>query len=95
MKNRRVIVEELVSYDVLLKDLERIMSKSTMKQPVETQCSAIELYTIGETAKIFKVSQRTLSNWGKSKLLTPICIGRRVYFRKEAVMKLIEKNELK
>ena len=66
MKKRRVILEELVSYDVLLKDLERIMSKSSNKQPDETQCTAIELYMIEETAKIFKVSQRTLFNWGKT-----------------------------
>ena len=72
MKKTRVIVEELISYDMLLKDLERIMTKSSNKHPDEGQSPSIQLYTIEETAKIFKVSQRTLFNWGKNKVLAPI-----------------------
>ncbi|AVR44788.1 hypothetical protein C7S20_05630 [Christiangramia fulva] len=95
-KSNAILIESLSrkEYHENLREIVRTIEKLGNKHQ-DFIDSHINLYTVEETAKIFKVSRRTLFNWGRNKILTPICIGRRVYFRKEDVKELIMRNEQK
>lgn len=99
MKTKNSLFIEGLSREELLSDL-REQVRAIIREELDLRTKAppkfdIELLTIEETANVFKVSPRTIFNWGQNNLLTAISIGRRVYFRKEAVKELIEKNESK
>lgn len=99
MKKTNSLFIDGLSREELRSDL-REQLRITIREELDLRTKAppdsnINLLTLEETAEIFKVSRRTLFNWGKNNLINPICIGRRVYYREEAVKQLIKKNELK
>ncbi|MFT5298592.1 MAG: hypothetical protein ACI9YH_004640 [Colwellia sp.] len=47
------------------------------------------LYTRKECKEIFKVSYVTLFNWKKKKILIPLTVGGKVYYRKEDIQRLL------
>ena len=51
------------------------------------------VFTIDETARIFKVTRQTLVNWQKSGELRTIKIGGRTFVKVEEVERLLNKNE--
>lgn len=53
-----------------------------------------EVYTIEEVANIFKTSQQNILNWRKKGTIKAIKIGKRVYFRKEEIERILRENEI-
>ena len=53
-----------------------------------------EVYTIDEVANIFKTSRANIHNWRKAGTIKAIKIGKRVYFRKEEIKRILEENEI-
>lgn len=53
-----------------------------------------EVYTIEEVANIFKTSQQNILNWRKKGTIKAIKIGKRVYFRKEEIERILKENEI-
>lgn len=53
-----------------------------------------EVYTIDEVANIFKTSQQNILNWRKKGTIKAIKIGKRVYFRKEEIERILRENEI-
>lgn len=94
-KNKFLLIEHLgieewrecIGEEVKRAIEERFGPNNIKKGPAEN------LYTIDETSKLFKVSNRTLFNWVRNKWIPSVTIGRRVYFRAQAVEELIKKNE--
>ena len=52
------------------------------------------LLTRQETANYFKVSLPTLYQWAKDGIINPIRIGNRIYFKKQSILNLIEKQTI-
>ncbi|WP_157209190.1 helix-turn-helix domain-containing protein [Mariniflexile maritimum] len=50
------------------------------------------LLTRQETADYFKVSLVTIHQWVKYGILNPVRFGNRVYFKKQAILELIDKQ---
>ncbi|PWK19637.1 helix-turn-helix domain-containing protein [Xanthomarina spongicola] len=50
------------------------------------------LLTRQETADYFKVSLVTIHQWVKYGILTPVRFGNRVYFKKQVILDLIDKQ---
>lgn len=46
---------------------------------------AVELFTIEELVKLFKVDRSTINNWCKNGRLKPKYLGKRVYFLKSDI----------
>ena len=53
------------------------------------------LLTRQETAAYLKVSLVTIHQWAKYGIINPVRIGNRVYFQKQAILNLIEKQTIK
>ena len=53
-----------------------------------------EVYTIEEVANIFKTSKQNILHWRKKGTIKAIKIGKRVYFRKEEVKRILQENEI-
>jgi len=53
-----------------------------------------EVYTIEEVANIFKTSKQNILNWRKTGTIKAIKIGKRVYFRKEEIERILKENEV-
>lgn len=53
-----------------------------------------EVYTIEEVANIFKTSKQNILNWRKAGTIKAIKIGKRVYFRKEEIERILKENEI-
>ena len=99
MKKTNSLFIDGLSREELRSDL-REQLRITIREELELRKKAppdsnINLLTLEETAEIFKVSRRTLFNWSQNKIIIPITIGRRVYFRVQAIEKLLEMNEIK
>lgn len=54
-----------------------------------------EFFTPEETAKILKVSIKTLSNWREKELISFFQVGSNVRFTKEQIEEFIKNNSLK
>lgn len=76
--------------DILKKrtDYLEVLINSKLKRDNETQ----EYLTIKETTELLKVSRQTLTDWKKTKLLTPHHIGKRVLYNKQEVINRVEKR---
>lgn len=72
--------ELMVRLREVLKDIEGLQQPCKENQV---------LWTREETANFFQVSYQTLHNWKKNKILTPIHIGTRVYYKKKEVDALL------
>ena len=59
----------------------------------EEKKEEIELLTTKEVCEQFKISRTTLSNWRKKGLIEYIKIGRNIYFKKSAIMNILEKSK--
>ncbi len=53
-----------------------------------------EIYTVEEVANIFKTSKQNILNWRKAGTIKAIKIGKRVYFRKEEIERILKENEI-
>lgn len=53
-----------------------------------------EVYTIEEVADIFQTSKQNIFNWRKAGTIKAIKIGKRVYFRKEEIERILKENEI-
>ena len=53
-----------------------------------------EVYTIEEVASIFQTSKQNILNWRKKGTIKAIKIGKRVYFRKEEIERILKENEI-
>jgi excisionase family DNA binding protein len=62
---------------------------------VLSQANNSEFFTPEETAKILKVSTKTLSNWREKELISFFQVGSNVRFTKEQIEEFIQKNSLK
>jgi hypothetical protein len=76
--------------DILKKrtDHLEVLINSKLKSDNETQ----EYLTIKETTELLKVSRQTLTDWKKTKILTPHYIGKRVLYNKQEVINRVEKR---
>lgn len=99
MKTSKSLLIEGITREELRSDLRQqvraIIQEEFYHQTKAPPDSKLDLLTLEETADIFKISRRSLFNWTKNKILPKVCIGRRIYYRREAVENLITKNELK
>lgn len=89
---RSVRVEETVTYKDLLKDIKTILQEEK-RPPPENNLN--RLMSVAETASYFGVSQRTIFNWSRHKILCRVEIGNRVFFEWEKIQELINKNRIK
>lgn len=84
MKNLMI---ESTSVDELMGKLwEFIKGMEGLQQPCKEDH---KLWTRQETADFFQVSFQTLHNWKKNKILIPLSVGTRVYYRKSDIDSLI------
>lgn len=60
-----------------------------------SQANNSEFFTPEETAKILKVSIKTLSNWREKELISFFQVGSNVRFTKEQIEEFIKNNSLK
>ncbi len=82
------------------KELQNLISETLDNKikelKLELQSKPTDLLPRKEVAKILNVSEGTLYNWAKKGYLTPVSIGRRVYYNRsdinEALIKLSYKN---
>lgn len=86
---RTVRIEETVQYRDLLKDFRTILHEEKTQPPTH---DLGRLLTLSETAAFFKISKRSLFNWCQNGIIKKVQVGNRVYFRKEDIEDLIEKN---
>lgn len=94
MRKRTVVIEN-VDAEELYKKIREIFIEIVRKGHPPPSDKRSGLLTIKETAKFFSVSDRTINNWCRHKLLCPITIGRRVYFEASEVKDLVQKNKIK
>ena len=87
MKNLMI---ESTSLDELMGRLREVLKEiEGLQQPCkENQV----LWTREETADFFQVSFQTLYNWKKHKILNPVRVGTRVYYKKADVYALLNKE---
>ena len=87
MKNLMI---ESTSVDELMERLRVVLNEiEGRNQPCKEN---EELWTREETADYFQVSFQTLHNWKKNKVLIPISVGTRVYYKKADVDGLLNKK---
>jgi hypothetical protein len=87
--NRNVLIES-TSVDELLERLRVVLNEiDGLKQPCKEN---EELWSRQETADYFQVSFQTLHNWKKNKILLPIVVGTRVYYKKADIDALLNKK---
>ena len=82
---------ESTSLDELIGKL-RALLKEVEEQPSLPSQQDEELWTREETAKFFQVSFQTLHNWKKHKVLIPLRVGTRVYYRKSDIDEIVKKK---
>lgn len=82
---------ESTSLDELIEKLRSVL-KEIEERPSFSSEKEEELWTREETADFFQVSYQTLHNWKKNRVLTPIRVGTRVYYRKSDIDNLINKK---
>jgi len=85
MKN---VFIESTSLDELLGRLRSVLNEIEVETQLPCKENA-ELWTRDETANFFRVSLQTLQNWKKHKVLLPLKVGTRVYYRKSDIDGLI------
>ena len=76
--------------NISLKELEeriQIIIKEAVDKVKLKEMPDDEFLTRLETAELLKVSLVTLHNWAKKKVLIPICLGNRIYYRKVDILK--------
>lgn len=88
MKN---LLIEGTSLDELMGQIRAILNE-IKAQPSYSAKQEEELWTREETSDFFQVSFQTLHNWKKNKILIPISVGTRVYYRKTDIDNLINKK---
>lgn len=91
MKRRTVIIDEVDSREFFQK-IREIFIEFQKKEDSPPDQRA-RLLSVKETAEYFRVSSRTINNWCRHKLLSPISIGRRKYFKEKEVLDLVDKNK--
>lgn len=62
---------------------------------VFSQANKSEYFTPDETAKILKVSPKTLSNWRERGIISFFQVGANIRFTKEQIEEFTKKNSLK
>lgn len=82
---------ESTSLDELIGRIRAILNE-LKAQTSDSSQQEEELRTREETAEFFRVSYQTLHNWKKDKILLPIKVGTRVYYRKTDIDNLIIKK---
>lgn len=84
MKN---LLIESTSLDELMGRLHEFVKKT---ERIQQPCKEDQvLWTRQETADFFQVSFQTLHNWKKNKILIPVSVGTRVYYKKKDVDALL------
>ncbi len=68
--------------------IKELVSESKKEQPKDEN----ELLTRNETAKFFKVSTVTISQWTKDKLITPKRMGTKVFYSKSELIEVLNKS---
>ncbi len=87
MKNLMI---ESTSVDELMERLRVVLNEiEGFKQPCKEN---EELWSRQETADYFQVSFQTLHNWKKHKVLIPVSVGTRVYYKKTDVDALLNRK---
>ena len=92
MRKRTVIIED-VDAEELYNKIREIFKEILRKEHPPPSDKRSKLLTIKETAKFFRVSDRTINNWCRNNLLSKIEIGRRVYFEEKEIKDLVTKNK--
>ncbi len=90
---RTVIIQD-IDAEELYRKLREIVTDILRKEHPPPASSRSRLMSLSETAEYFCVSVRTINNWCRNGLLSPITLGaRRVYFEETEVLDLIKKNK--
>ncbi len=66
------------------------LRKKTRSLNDEDECTPKKLYTVTQIMELFGTSRPTIYSWIKKKILKPIYIGGRVYFKPDDIDILIE-----
>lgn len=72
-----------------LKEFALTIIEETKKMTTEDNVSE-DYITLDEVMKIFRVSRNTLWRWNRDKYLCNVKLGRRIFYRKSDVNKLME-----
>ncbi len=57
-----------------------------------TEATAKPLWTRATTADFFEVSEKTIDNWARDGVLSPLRIGGRVYYTKISIEALVRQT---
>ena len=90
---RTIIIQDIDAQELYGKIREIVTDILRKEQPPPSENS--RLLSLQETADFFSVTVRTIHNWSQHNLLSPISIGRRIYYEETQVMDLVQKNKVK
>lgn len=95
MITKTIQIQEVTIEELAEKVADKLLLKmeTYLKQISSTKDEG--LLTRQETADYFKVSLVTIHQWVKYGILNPVRFGNRVYFKKQAILDLIEKQTLR
>ncbi|RXP46866.1 DNA-binding protein [Lutibacter sp. HS1-25] len=65
----------------------KLIVNSSIQNSIMNESKNDELLTREETSKFLRVSYPTLNSWAKKKILIPLSLGTRIYYRKDEVIK--------
>lgn len=65
----------------------KLIVNSSIQNSKMNELKNDELLTREETSKLLNVSYPTLNSWGKKKVLIPLSLGSRIYYRKDDILK--------
>ena len=94
MKTKKVIIEGIDAKELIERLREVIVESLKTEHPPPSEKRS-PLMTLQETADFFVVTPRSIHNWCGHGLLSPVYIGRRVYFEETEVQDLVQKNKTK
>jgi len=82
----KTVMIENISLQELVEKIQIIMTDSLGKANPK-DVNRDKLLTRKETAELLKVSLVTLNNWAKLRILIPLSIGNRIYYRMDDILK--------
>jgi len=95
MITKTIQIQELTVDELAEKVADKLLLKMEAYLKQLSTAKDEGLLTRQETANYLKVSLVTIHQWAKYGIINPIRIGNRVYFKKQAILDLIEKQTVK
>ena len=82
---RNIMIENATLQEML--DGIQLIVNSSIQNSKMNELKNDELLTREETSKLLNVSYPTLNSWAKKKVLIPLSLGSRIYYRMDDILK--------